>query len=70
MDKNCRIFHENSKRLDEIYDEFVKNRTEQAHKLGYKNYVQLGYDRLGRNCYGPEQKSKPTGSRLCATSSQ
>lgn len=49
------FFTENSKRLDEIYDELVKNRTEQAHKLGYKNYVQLGYDRLGRNCYGPEE---------------
>ncbi len=49
------FFTENSKRLDDIYDELVKNRTEQAHKLGYKNYVQLGYDRLGRNCYGPEE---------------
>lgn len=49
------FFLENSKRFDEIYDELVKNRTEQAHKLGYKNYVQLGYDRLGRNCYGPDE---------------
>jgi M3 family oligoendopeptidase len=49
------FFTENSGRLDEIYDELVKNRTEQARKLGYKNYVQLGYDRLGRNCYGPEE---------------
>lgn len=49
------FFLENSKRLDAIYDELVKNRTEQAKKLGYKNYVQLGYDRLGRNCYGPDE---------------
>ncbi len=49
------FFNENVRRLDEIYDELVKNRTKQAHKLGYKNYVQLGYDRLGRNCYGPEE---------------
>ena len=49
------FFTENAKRLDEIYGELVKNRTEQAHRLGYKNYVQLGYDRLGRNCYGPEE---------------
>lgn len=49
------FFTENTARLDEIYDELIKNRTEQAHKLGYKNYVQLGFDRLGRNCYGPDE---------------
>lgn len=49
------FFRENSTRLDEIFDELVKNRTEQAKKLGYENYVQLGYNRLGRNCYGPEE---------------
>lgn len=49
------FFLQNAKRFDEIYDELVKNRTEQAKKLGYQNYVQLGYDRLGRNCYGPEE---------------
>ena len=53
--KTAGFFTENSKRLDEIYDELVKNRTEQARLLGYRNYVQLGYDRLGRNCYGPEE---------------
>ena len=31
----------------------MKNRTEQARLLGHENYLQLGYDRLGRNCYGP-----------------
>jgi len=40
--------------LDEIYDKLVKNRTEQAKKLGFENYVPLGYIRMGRNCYGPE----------------
>jgi M3 family oligoendopeptidase len=54
-EKSAGFFLANSKRLDEIYDELVKNRTEQAKKLGYQNYVQLGYDRLGRNCYGPEE---------------
>lgn len=49
------FFIANSNRLDEIYDELVKNRTEQAKRLGYENYVQLGYDRLGRNCYGPKE---------------
>ncbi len=37
--------------IDRIYDELVKVRTEIAKKLGYRNYVQLGYDRLGRTDY-------------------
>ncbi len=41
--------------LDRLYDELVKNRTEQAKLLGYENYIPLGYDRMGRNCYGPEK---------------
>ena len=54
-EKTAGFFTANAERLDEIYDELVRNRTEQAKKLGYENYVQLGYDRLGRNCYGPEE---------------
>ncbi|XMB72084.1 M3 family oligoendopeptidase [Mycoplasmatota bacterium WC30] len=42
---------ENETTIDRIYDEMVKIRTEIAHKLGYKNYLQLGYDRLGRTDY-------------------
>lgn len=37
--------------FDRIYSELVSIRTEIAHKLGYKNFVELAYDRLGRNCY-------------------
>ena len=37
--------------LDRIYDELVKVRTNIAKKLGYKNYIELGYYRMGRNCY-------------------
>ena len=37
--------------FDRIYSELVSVRTEIAHKLGYKNFVDLAYDRLGRNCY-------------------
>ncbi len=37
--------------FDRIYSELVSVRTEIAHKLGYKNFVELAYDRLGRNCY-------------------
>ncbi len=48
-------FDDHREDLDRIYDELVKNRTEQARMLGHENYLQLGYDRLGRNCYGPEK---------------
>lgn len=40
---------------DQIYDDLVKNRTAQAKRLGYENYLPLGYDRMGRNCYGQEK---------------
>lgn len=38
--------------LDGIYDELVKNRTAQAKAMGYENYLELGYYRMNRNCYG------------------
>ncbi len=41
--------------IDEIYDKMVKNRTAQAKLLGFDTYTQLGYDRMGRNDYGPEE---------------
>lgn len=48
-------FDSHQAELDELYDKLVKNRTAQAKNMGYDNYLQLGYDRLGRNCYGPVQ---------------
>jgi len=48
----------NGERLDAIYDELVKVRTCMAHKLGFENYVGLGYCRMGRNCYDPEKISR------------
>ena len=53
-EKTGGFFNEHSQRLDEIYDELVRIRTEQAARLGYKNYVELGYYRMQRNCYTPE----------------
>lgn len=50
-----RFFDEHREDLDRIYDELVKNRTAQAKLLGHENYLQLGYDRLGRNCYDPKK---------------
>lgn len=46
------FFDEHRKEFDEIYDKMVKNRTEQAKKLGFDNFVPLGYMRQMRNCYG------------------
>lgn len=45
------FFKENEQEFDEIYDELVKVRTKMAKKLGYENYVKLGYARLGRTDY-------------------
>lgn len=37
--------------IDEIYDQLVKIRTRIAKKLGYKNFVELGYIRMHRSDY-------------------
>ncbi len=47
-----KAFDAHREELDEIFDKLVKNRNAQGRLLGYDNYIQLGYDRLGRNCYG------------------
>lgn len=49
------FFDAHREELDRLYDELVQCRTEQARLLGYDNYIPLGYDRMGRNCYGPEK---------------
>ena len=49
---------ENGDKFDDIYDKMVKVRTRMAQKMGYKNYVELGYYRMGRNCYSPEDIAK------------
>ena len=45
------FFAEHEAEFDSIYDNLVKVRTRIAKKLGYKNFVQLGYDRMGRTDY-------------------
>ncbi|SNX73937.1 M3 family oligoendopeptidase [Bacillus oleivorans] len=42
---------DNKEKLDQIYDELVKVRTEIAQKLGFKNFVELGYARMQRVGY-------------------
>lgn len=41
----------NREALDSIYDRLVHVRTRIAQKMGYKNFVELGYYRMGRLCY-------------------
>ena len=41
----------NADKFDMIYDKLVKVRTRIAKKLGYKNFVELGYDRMLRTDY-------------------
>lgn len=43
-----------AKELDEIYDRLVKIRTDIARTLGYENFVELGYYRMGRLDYDAE----------------
>ncbi|MGG1400206.1 M3 family oligoendopeptidase [Bacillus salipaludis] len=52
------FFAENEAELDRIYDELVKVRTEIAQKLGYKNFVELGYYRMMRTDYNAEMVAK------------
>lgn len=44
-----------SEEIDGIYDALVGLRTEMAKKMGLSSYTPLGYARMGRSDYGPEQ---------------
>lgn len=45
------FFKENESKFDEIYDNLVKVRTAMARKLGFENYVAMGYARMSRSDY-------------------
>ncbi|BEP28767.1 M3 family oligoendopeptidase [Helicovermis profundi] len=49
-----KFFLENESDFDRIFDKLVKTRNEIAIKLGYKNYVELGYLKLLRSDYDAE----------------
>lgn len=46
---------EQQQTVEGIYDDLVKLRHGMAKKLGYDNFVALGYARMNRTDYGPEQ---------------
>ena len=52
------FFIENESKFDIIYDKMVKVRNEIALKLGFNNFVELGYLRMGRSDYNAEDVKK------------
>lgn len=52
------FYLQHRKKLDDIFDALVKNRTQQAVALGFKNYIELGYLRRTRNCYNEQDVAK------------
>jgi len=63
---------EHEEEIGQIYDKLVKLRDQIAKKLGYKNFVELGYIRLGRTDYdakmvaGYREQIKQEVVPLCA----
>jgi M3 family oligoendopeptidase len=53
-----KFFSDNAAEFDRIFDELVKLRHKIALKLGYSNYVQLGYDKMNRTDYNPAMVAK------------
>ena len=47
-------YKDNQAALDEYYDKLVHLRDSMGRKLGYDGYTELGYYRMGRNCYTKE----------------
>ena len=50
-----RTLQEHRQELDGLFAQLVKIRHRMAVRMGYKNFVELGYYRMGRLCYGPEE---------------
>ena len=53
--KDAEFFDAHKEEFDSLFDKLVKIRNRQARMLGYDNFIRMGYDRLGRNCYGPDK---------------
>lgn len=53
-----RWYKENQAELDRLYDELVHLRDAMGRKMGYDGYTQLGYYRMGRNCYTKDDVEK------------
>ncbi len=49
-----KTLNKNSQFIDDVFDEMVKVRDKMAKKLGYENFVELGYNRMQRTCYNKD----------------
>lgn len=51
---SAKFYEDNFDKIGEIYDKLVKTRHAMAQKLGYENFVELGYKSLTRTDYNAE----------------
>ena len=51
-------YKDNQVQLDDLYDQLVHLRDSLGRMLGYDGYTELGYYRMGRNCYTKEDVEK------------
>jgi len=52
-----KFYSDNEAEFDDIYDQLVKVRHQIAEKLGYENFVEVGYNRMLRSDYNAEMVS-------------
>ncbi len=57
-DATYKFFEDNMDKFDDIYDRLVKIRTNMARKLGFQNFVELGYIRMSRTDYNADMVAK------------
>lgn len=57
-DATYKFFEDNMDKFDDIYDRLVKIRTNMARKLGFENFVELGYIRMSRTDYNADMVAK------------
>jgi len=55
QDAKWKFFEDNAAEVEGIYDRLVKLRHGMANTLGFENHIPLGYARMRRSDYGPEQ---------------
>ncbi|MFD3156089.1 M3 family oligoendopeptidase [Haloimpatiens sp. FM7330] len=52
------LYEENENKMQELFDRFVKLRHKMALKMGYKNFVDMGYARMNRIGYDKDMIAK------------
>lgn len=55
---HTKFFEDNEERFDEIFDSLVKLRDTMAKKMGYDNFIELGYYRMSRTDYNSDMVAK------------